>query len=58
MLKVLGLHFHGLTSYGQLNSFGAAREKKSILGSILGHDALFFFAEQVPGMKFCILFCR
>ena len=43
MLKVLGLHFHGLTSYGQLNSFGAAREKKSILGSILGHDALFFF---------------
>ena len=39
----IGLHFHGLTSYGQLNSFGAERQKNgSWVRLILSHDAFFF----------------
>ena len=42
-------HFHGLTSYGQLNSFGAKRQKEKDLiskhrfDSILRHEDFLFF---------------
>ena len=45
------LHFQGLTSYRQLVSFGAERQKiliwYQIMGSILRHDVIFKFTHQV-----------
>ena len=61
----LRLHFHGLTSYGQLNSFGAERQKKKglisnhWLGSQVCGRFLFFSCTRYvrTTMKFNILFC-
>ena len=53
------LHFHGLTSYGQLNSFGAESQKKwiwfQIMGSILRHDGVFFLRTRYI---LCMIYVR
>ena len=58
LLYEIWRHFHGLTSYGQLNSFGAKRQKEKDLisnhrfDSISRHEDFLFFNIYicVPGM--------